>query len=309
MFVKMLKKSGKILFATVLFSFLLWPFWSAQAVSTYVSANSQQIGLGDTVIVSFFVDAEDKEINVVEGSIRIANSHKIIIKDFSLANSAFSYWPRRPSWSPTDQVITFVAGVPGGVKAKALPLFKVVVAGQEAGQVSFVPEDFQAYANDGEGTKVTVAINTLTLDVSNISSEIPKDEWAELVSGDNKPPYNITVDLGQDEAILSGQKFISFSAKDDESGIAYYEIKEGDRPAVRAGSPYVLQNQETLEPMVIIAYDKAGNASQLAFDPNDLYKVQANYWIWSIYLVALLLVLFFIYWFIYRKFIKKTKTQ
>ena len=67
---------------------------------------------------------------------------------------------------------------------------------------------------------------------------------------------------GQEGSVYDGKKFLSFNTTNAQSGIAYYDVREGGLPPVRSHGTYILQEQHTPVHVTIIAYDSAGNARE-----------------------------------------------
>jgi len=76
---------------------------------------------------------------------------------------------------------------------------------------------------------------------------------------DNILPESFKVEISQNPAIFEGKYFIVFSTTDKQSGIDYYEIKEGKKNWKIAVSPYILENQKLTSDIWVKAVDKAGN--------------------------------------------------
>ncbi len=284
----------------VLLFFLLGPIGVFAAI-IYPKVNSSEISIGDSVIIDLIIDSEGQAINVVEGDVKI-DSENIKIRDFSLADSALSYWLKTPFWSPPERQISFVGGVPGGFNSKSAFLFKIIISAESPGQVVFLPANIKAYANDGSATPIQVKIGSLAIKVNSEKKVQPRDEWNEVISKDNNKPQNLVVDIGQDYSLFDGKKFLTFSAVDNESGIDYYEVKEGDRPIVRSGAVYVLQNQEKMEPIVVVVYDKAGNSGEITIKPEE-DLIPRSY----IKLIGLIIILAALISVFYKKFPDKIK--
>lgn len=258
-------KKNKLSNIVVALFFLIFLLSANDVLAAAISmeASNQRIVVGDTVFVDVNINTEGELINVIEGNIIIPEGLSLIkIKDLSLSNSVLNQWVRTPSWSEKDGVISFVGGLPGGFKQSSVHLFRIFFTTESTGKVNFVPSDIKAYANDGLATLVGVSIKPLTIDISQKDNLPVKNELQTLNNQDFKAPSNINVDLGQDSSLFDGQKFINISATDLESGLAYFEVKEGNREPVKTTNSYVLQNQDQLEPVIIFAFDKAGNVSK-----------------------------------------------
>jgi hypothetical protein len=283
---------------TVLFFIIfLFPVKSVFAAEFYLKTDSQKITVGDTIAVDVIVNTEGESINVIEGNINISKGLDLVdIKELSLANSVFTKWVRTPSWSKEDGMISFIGGIPGGYNQKVANLFRIFFTAKAAGQLTFSPSDIKTYANDGLATQIGTHFNPLNISVGPKDNFLVTDELQAVLNKDSEAPINISFDLGQDSSLFDGQKFINISAVDNESGIAYFEVKEGNREPVKTNNSYVLQNQDNLEPLIILAFDKAGNVSRKSLVPHsnavyNNYLVIINLLILMIGLLASLFVL------------------
>lgn len=292
---------NKISLAGILFLalFILTPKL-ALAATAFLTADYSSIAVGDTIIVNLVMDTLDKRPNVVEGNVLIkSGTQNIKITEFSLAGSALTYWPRTPSLESGSK-ISFTGGTPGGFNQKSGLLFKIVFLAEKEGQVVFLPANIKAYDNDGKATLIEVSNNPLTLTIGSKSGLPPKDQWLEIVSKDNQKPQQLSANFGQDDSVFEGKKFITISAVDNESGIDYYEVKEGNWPTVRSGETYVLIDQKEPSVITVTAYDKAGNHSKILLSPG---KLKIGYGKLIIILIISLIVFYVAFRFL--KLIKK----
>ena len=189
-----------------------------------------------------------------------------------------------------------VAGGPRGVfNSKDAVIFNIVLQLQKAGQITLAPDNFSVYLNDGKGTKDGVRVKNLVIDVlpKKIDSR-PRDDWNDITLNDKTSPEFIEAIISRDSYVFDNQYFVSFFAVDKDSGIAYYEIKEGDRDFVRSESPYLLQDQSLKSTVQIKAVDKAGNESitkaKITVLPAPFYK-NILFWIF-----VTLVILALIFW-------------
>ncbi len=298
----------KIYIVSVAILFCSTFFLAAKSVSAAelrLESNNKNVSVGDTTSIDVIINTEGENINVIDGSINIPSGLNLVeIKELSIANSALSQWVRTPSLSIKDGNISFIGGLPGGLNKKSASLFRIFFTSKLSGQVTFSPNDIKVYANDGLATQVGVHVTPISITINENSNLPVKDELKAVTVKDFKAPTNINVDLGQDESLFDGQKFINISASDSESGIDYFEVKEGNRESVRTSNSYVLQNQNNLEPIAIFAFDKAGNVSKKilsTYSPKNSYL-----WITVIILSVAMIASLFI---LYRIFKKKKKTK
>jgi len=273
-------------------SFILVPNF-ALAATTFLTADFESVAVGDTAIINVRMDTDGKNPNVVEGNISIkAGADKIKITDLSVAGSALTFWPQYPSLGP-NSTIYFTGGTPGGFKQKSGLLLKIIFVAEKEGEVIFEPNNIKAYNNDGKATPIEVFNNPLTIGIVSVKDSLPKNQWEEIISQDKEPPQDLAATFGRDDSIFDGKKFITISASDSQSGIDYYEVIEGNNPAVRSGETYVLLDQSEASIIIVAVYDKAGNQSKISLAPGSQPKINyARLIIVFIVLLALVYGLF-----------------
>lgn len=272
---------------------------SAHASSVYLETSRSEFFVGDTILVDVKVSSGDKEINTVEGNIYLDYlSEAVSIKDISLSESALSLWPSKPVLRDDLKTISFVGGSPGGLQEQDATLFRIALNLKGAGQITLNPVGIVVYLNDGKGTRD--AANTQSLAINVLPSEVgyePINDLNILVSGDKTPPKSFKIIAGQDDSVFEGKKFLSFNTTDAESGVKYYEVREGDLSPVRSGGTYVLQNQDERVQVTVVAYDTAGNARESVYKPGRSYP--------SIILTAVLVLI--VLSVLYRLIIKRRR--
>ena len=277
------------------------PF-SASAATVYLDSSRISISVGDTVVVTAKINAEGVTINTVQGDIVLTSgASDVTTQEFSLANSAFGLWPRTPSLSSDKTDISFVGGVPGGFNIEGATLFSVIYHATKAGTVTITPKNIIAFANDGKGTKLSVTVKNLTINVATAQTgSTLVNDWGSVLAQDTTPPAPFIVVLGQDSSIYNGQKFAFFSAVDNQSGIAYYDVSENGAPVVRSGSTYVLQNQKGDVSLAVTAYDKAGNKRSATYPSSGSTGVS-----WLTVIISVLVILIVVR--VYKKMNKKMR--
>ena len=100
-----------------------------------------------------------------------------------------------------------------------------------------------------------------------IPSAVVPLSGGQAKSTDYDSPENFTPEIGRDSLIFSGKYFLVFATQDKNSGVNYYEVKEGGRTFRRAASPYLLENQLLTEWIFVRAVDYAGNTRQVELRP------------------------------------------
>lgn len=244
-------------------------FFDASSVSaaTLSASTGNAVSAKDTAIIDVYLNTEGEVLNSVDGSVVLSDTHNgnFEVKELSTVNSKFTMWARKPSLS-SGGVVSFVGGTPGGIQGEKVLMFKLVVKINDAGDFTIAPRDLTAYLNDGLGTSRQITKNSSTISVST-AREIPQDSWKQIISNDNVAPLPFTITMIHDSNLYGGKKYLSFETIDQESGISYYQVKEGDLPAVRTGTEYLLNDQNGSSDVVVTAYDKAGNFQVAIYSP------------------------------------------
>lgn len=258
----------KISLVVIAFSALVLPH-AVSASTVYLEAERAEWHVGDTVLVAVKVDSEDKTINAVEGTISLDYPPDAVsIRDLSISGSAFPLWPTEPSPGEDSKTVSFVSGIPGGLQQHDATLFKIALYLKSAGQITLSPTEVFAYLNDGKGTKDITSAENLSLAVLPQTADYsPVNDLDALVSSDRIPPEPFDIVLGQNDSAFDGKKFLSFGTTDKQSGVKYYEVREGNLPPVRSNGTYVLRNQDTPTDVVVTAYDAAGNSRESVYNP------------------------------------------
>ncbi len=246
----------------------------------------------DVVLFDVFVDSKGEVINSVEGTVLLSGAEtKFKVIDIVLGQSAFSLWPRSPSLSADGTEVSFIGGVPGGVKGERVKLFSVAVSFGEAGEFTVAPKNFTAYLNDGNAT-VRDVVTQVSRATVGVSTGLPVNNLESLFARDNTPPQPFKIELITDSDLYGGKKFLSFNTYDNESGLGYFEVQEGEYPKVRTGNTYVLIDQSKENKVIVKAYDRAGNFQKEEFVLHTPIQWSSVIFV-SIILVLVRLMLFF----------------
>ncbi len=250
---------------TKLFSILaifLLPVFS-HAITLEVQKPVDEINSGDVVVLNVYLNSDEKEINSVEGKIKIEGNYEI--KSLSTAGSIFELWPNRPSYNKGE--IEFVGGSTAGVYGSSLKMFSIAIEPKSAGSLKFSNFETNAFLNDGKGTSVAVSNSSKQISVGPKVGE--KNELVDIILNDKKIPNDFKIEIGRDTNLFDGKLFASFNTSDDDSGINRYEIVEDDFPSIRTGNTYVLRNQEKTKLLTVKAIDNAGNIRVVTQDASD----------------------------------------
>lgn len=284
----------KSLISSALFLMLMTIPSTSHAAKMFVDLPENPVSVGNVSLIKIMINTEGAEINAVEGVISISTAKDVV--DISTGGSIFNLWPRKPSLDGNK--ISFTGGNVSGFYGNTLQVFTIAIKPSSLATISINFQDAISHLNDGKGTIVTTPGQSIQIPVQNSNQEF--DELASLISQDNTPPSSFKIELGRDPSLYDGKYFISFFATDEGSGIERYEIIEGDRPSIRSGSTYVLQDQSLSSKVTVRAIDNAGNERVETFDP-EIDTGMSAVKIVIIILLLLLAILFFVR----RFFIKK----
>ena len=250
-----------LIIVLIIFAGLFSGVLKAKAATTiYLEREEKDIYEGDVFVVDLKISSPDKSINAIDGAI-IYDNQKLEIKEVSSGGSLFVLWPRSPVFSNEKGNLSFVGGTPEGFQGENGKVFKIAFFAKTAGETKIDFRDgFSVFLHDGKGTQINPWLKPLSLNILTRPPEIrAKDEWQVLIESDKNPPEPFEITLGKDPSIFNNQYFISFFATDKESGVKYYEIKEGDKDFIKGESPYLLKDQSLKSIIKVKAVDMAGN--------------------------------------------------
>ncbi len=243
-------------------------------------------------VVEVRINPGSKVLNVVEGVIGFRGTAvNKLIAQVETGGSILTLWPTPPQYFPEEKIIRFTGGVPSGFNQEGL-IFRLRLTSSLTGEITITWISGATYLNDGKGTAEGVSSQSITINLDQQSSEI------NSVSSDNMPPIFDMLEIGQDPSVYDGQYFISFHANDDVSGVARYEIREGQFTTNVTDGVYVFKDQKRKTPIIIIAYDVAGNSQST--------EIPARYdWQKNVIISLVIIFLACVFYYGYKKIIKK----
>ncbi|PIS22373.1 hypothetical protein COT50_02310 [candidate division WWE3 bacterium CG08_land_8_20_14_0_20_41_10] len=289
----------------IIFFSLFIPF-SGWAAVLYLEPAEGNYYHGDTFITNLRVDTENECINTIEANLNFSQDALETV-DFSQGNSILTLWLKPPIIEQKSGLVSFIGGIPGGY-CGILPgdpgesnllgriIFKIkeVSGDSTSAKVEFL-ESSQVLLNDGFGTPAKLTAKGAVFTILAEKLEVAKDQWQEEIEKDEISPEPFAIEIHQDPAIFEGKYFIMFLTADKQTGIDYYEIKEGKGDWKRVESPYLLEDQSLTSIIKVRAVDKAGNERIVEYIPPTVKK-PFPYWI-----IILILVGIGVIWQIVRK--------
>jgi len=280
----------------VLFSVL--PF-GARAAILYFKPDSGKYYQDETFSVQLMIDTEEDCINTVKGEIDFSKDVLEAV-NFATGNSILTIWLQTPKIDQNLGKISFIGGIPGGY-CGPLPgepgeldlLLKIFFKTKREGMANLrFSEESQVLLNDSLGTPAKLTIKGAVFTILPGIPEIPKKEWQEELEKDNIQPEPFEIEIHRTPEIFEGKYFITFFTFDKQTGLDYFEVKEGKRNWEKAESPYLLEDQDLKSIIKVKAVDKAGNERLAEYIPPK----KITWKDWLPWLILILIVASIIYW-------------
>ena len=289
--------------------FLVTPLFVYGAV-LYLEPAEGKYQPGDTFVVEIKIDTEGECINTVEANLNFSQILKVV--DFSQGKSIITLWVKSPEINQELGLISFSGGIPGGYCGR-IPgdpgvsnlLGRIVFQVRETdaklehetdAKVKFL-DSSEVLLNDGFGTPAKLNAQGVVFTILPQKEGPTREEWQKELIADTIPPEPFAIEIHQYPLIFEGKYFIIFSTTDKQTGLDYFEVKEGKKDFKKASSPYLLEDQALGKKIIVRAYDKAGNYQEAEIKPS--YKIT---WKDGLYLILILVGIGAIWW-----ILKKTK--
>jgi len=274
----------KIFFLLSTFYFLL--SGSAFAAEVSFDTKTQEIKVNQLFEVSVFINTDEESINAIEGKI-IFPRDLLEIKNINDGNSIINFWIEKPK-STSEGQIAFSGIIPGGYNDSRGLIFSITFLAKKEGNGAIKFGEVKALRNDGQGTEADVKISNFQF---LISKQIPISEIPMPEIKDNEPPEEFAPQIASDPTIFEGKWFLVFATQDKGSGIDHYEVCEGKSKCIAAESPYLLQNQDLDEEIIVKAVDKSGNERVATIPARFARPWYKDYAILAILIIAALVYL------------------
>ena len=268
-------------FKILIITFLFLPFF-AGAQTLLLKSPKATYQAGDSFQVTLSINTEGKQINTIAGKILVPPS-KLQILDTRYGSSILTLWVERPKINVSAGTISFAGGLPGGFSGSSGPILSFGVKAKSEGVAEIKLSDFTILLNDGLGTEIkNIGLGALKLTIQKAAplkaptvkpAEPPKPKEEYILPPDTTPPESFIPIVSRHPTVADNKYFVSFSAVDKDSGVAYYEIRERPRIITRITAkfdkgpekvepPYILKIQHWPTEVVIKAHDQAGNFTE-----------------------------------------------
>jgi hypothetical protein len=247
-------------FCILVFTFCV--FDSAIAAVLYFSPDKGNYNVNDVFKVDLMLDTEKKSVNAGEITV-LFDPQKLSLEDISKGNSVFTIWVKQIEYSNEAGKIYILGGVPDGFSGDN-KIISIFFRATESGKAAISASgDSKILLNDGFGTSAKITGQAAEINIKEqqdtLASGSAVNQWRDELEKDNTAPNHFTVKIERNSSMFDGKYFIVFSATDGQSGIDYYEIKEGNSDWKIGESPYLLSDQNLTQEIYVRAVDKAGN--------------------------------------------------
>jgi len=268
-----------IIILPLLLGFVFFNF--CNAATLYLEPQAQDIKLGEVFIQEIKIDTE-KPVNAIEVNLKYP-SDVLEVVDVSFGNSILTIFAQNPVIDQENGLISFAGGIPGGYD-KIIPngaeesnlIAQIVFQCCNDKKVDFsacaslldissqtqikitIQDSSKVLLNDGFGTEIDIKTQESVINIIPEFSPVVEDEWQKQKQEDNIPPEQIQVKIVYD-TLIEDKNVLVFSTTDKQTGIDYYEVKEGKGDWQEVESPHILIDQKIKGVVKIKAVDKAGN--------------------------------------------------
>jgi hypothetical protein len=287
-----------IIFAFFLLTFLLL-FQNVLAANLYLDSADNNVVLNNAFAIEVRLNLDQEtSINAVDAYLNYP-ADLLQVVDISFGNSILNIIPQQPIIDAQAGTIHFGGGITSGYTGKipgdpglsnllTTVIFKEIKKPTNSPSFQIALDTKSAvFLNDGKGTLASLTLTNLTLNTAESSNNL-SNEWQQILAQDTIAPESFSIILSRDPSIYNNQYFITFNTTDKQSGIDYYQIKEGAIAWTKVDSPYLLKNQSLPSIILVKAVDKAGNERIAEYIPA---KIKTTNVVLSIILILMILFL------------------
>ena len=166
----------------LIFAFCFLNYHFASAAVLYSQAANQDVYVGQTFVVDWFIDSEGQSINTVDLKLDYSKDTLDPV-DMTAGNSVVSLWLDYPK--AADGVVELTGGIPNGVQDSRIPVFRSVFRAKSAGTAYIKLDPNSAVLrNDGSGTSDLLKFKNLEFTV------IPSNLIPETIQSTTHPDQN-----------------------------------------------------------------------------------------------------------------------
>jgi hypothetical protein len=230
---------------------------SVQAAMIDVVAKNLSPEIGQPFRVDIPLDTQGDNINAIQAQIFFP-AGQFVLSGINDGASPVAFWISPPAETASGTL--FFSGImPDGFVGAASSVVSFWFLPTQSGNGIISFGDVQVLEDDGNGTPIPTATDTLQIAVSTaVASSTPVRPVSFAA------PESFLPVVSRDPNIFSGQYFLAFSTTDKGSGIDYYQVLEAPTDGTAsswqtATSPYLLEDQSLESNIYVRAVDHAGN--------------------------------------------------
>jgi len=228
---------------------------SASAATLYFDPQGLNgLGVGQEFELQLLVDSGEDTLNGIEASLTYPTDLLELVA-ITEAGSILQIWlPGQPDDSRAGE-ITFAGVSLSGFRGDAVNVLSFIFKTKGVGQGLVLANTGRITLADGLGTQLPSVISRPFVFETQDGVQFTNPSRVRDIT----PPDFLQPIVTSDPDIFDGQYFLIFSAYDQDSGIDYYEVKEGRGEYTLAQSPYLLSDQTLESDILIRVTDRAGN--------------------------------------------------
>lgn len=287
-----MKKNKLFIYIIVLFVFSAVPAYTAEL---FFDSNNKDFKVGQTYIISLYLNTQREAINALEAKIIIPTDYLELI-DIKEENSMVSFWVDKPAY--LNKIIFFSGIIPGGYLSDKGQILNITVKAKKTGLVSLSLDGVQVLLDDGRGTEV---FSKTTDYILNIIDNLQDNEEESKLIVDTSIPEIFVPEVSSDPNLFAGKNFVVFYTKDNGSGVDRYEIKESKYDLLstlfgkwkEAENPYVLMDQTLHSNIFIKAIDRVGNVRLVKIPPKNAVFWYENLDNWFIIITIVIMAVIY----------------
>jgi hypothetical protein len=175
-----------LLLAVALFTIYYLPITNfAHAAVLYTGSANQVVYEGESFLVEWYLDTQDKEINSLSLNLTYSKD-KLEVLEASAGNSILDLWIKTPEINQEKGEIKLVGGISGGIKNSRLPVFRTTFKPIATGDAKLsMSTSSEVLLADGAGTsagliftEVKFVVNPIEAKPAQIASPTHPDQDA-----------------------------------------------------------------------------------------------------------------------------------
>lgn len=287
---------------------LLMGYGTASGATLFAGSASQVVYKGQTFVVDWYLDTEGSAINTIDLKISYPKD-TLKVTEAGPGNSIVSLWLKQPKFDAQSGIIELTGGIPNGVNAQAIPIFRTTFEAISEGAVKISLESSSSILrNDGNGTsealkfrplEFSIVSESLQPNVITSSTHPDQSKWyqnnAVVVSFVSKEGTEYSYSFSSNAEIYPDDVLESASQvnyEDMPDGLYYFKVNSKVGPSTwQEAGVYRVQIDSTLpEKFQLVAgsdTEAFGGKSFLSFSTVDKtsgmshYKARFGFGMWQ----------------------------